>query len=113
MILLYAISIIPPVVGVRARYCTKYQKLVLKALQRWMPWPQEPIFLHLLEPESLQVAMRAISKNTNDAFSKGLCVYQNTNSSASKLWKPGPQESIFQHLLEPEAGPEGGNRKYK
>ena len=71
-----------------------------------MPWPQEPIFLHLLEPESLQVAMRAISKNTNDAFSKGLCVYQNTNSS-------GPQESIFQHLLEPEAGPEGGNRKYK
>ena len=57
-------------------------------------------------PLSLQVAMRAISKNTNDAFSKGLCVYQNTNSS-------GPQESIFQHLLEPEAGPEGGNRKYK
>ena len=113
MILLYAISIIPPVVGVRARYCTKYQKLVLKALQWWMPWPQEPIFLHLLEPESLQVAMRAISKNTNDAFSKGLCVYQNTNSSASKLWKPRLQESIFQHLLEPEAGPEGGNRKYK
>ena len=106
MKLLYAISIIPPVVGVRARYCTKYQKLALKALQRWMPWPQEPIFLHLLEPESLQVAMRAISKNTNDAFSKGLCVYRNTNSS-------GPQESIFQHLLEPEAGPEGGNRKYK
>ena len=37
MKLLYATSIIPPVVGVRARYCTKYQKLVLKALQRWMP----------------------------------------------------------------------------
>ena len=52
-------------------------------------------------------------KNTNNAFSKGLCVYQNTNSSASKLWMPGLQESIFQHLLEPEAGPEGGNRKYK
>ena len=29
---------------------------------------------------------------------------------ASKLWMPGLQESIFQHLLEPEAGPEGGNR---
>ena len=27
---------------------------------------------------------------------------------ASKLWTPGPQDSIFQHLLEPEAGPEGG-----
>ena len=27
---------------------------------------------------------------------------------ASKLWMPGPQDSIFQHLFEPEVGPEGG-----
>ena len=68
MILLYAISIIPPVVGVRARYCTKYQKLVLKALQRWMPWPQEPIFLHLLEPET---GLGMASKNAYNVFFKG------------------------------------------
>ena len=27
--------------------------------------------------------------------------------TASKLWMPGPQDCIFQHLLEPEVGPEG------
>ena len=32
--------------------------------------------------------------------------------TASKLWMPGPQDSIFQHLHEPEAGPEGGIKKY-
>ena len=26
---------------------------------------------------------------------------------ASKLWMPGPQDCIFQHLLEPEACDEG------
>ena len=66
MKLLYCI--IPPVVGVRARCCTKYQKLVLKALQWWMPWPQEPIFLHLLEPET---GLGVASKNTNNVFFKG------------------------------------------
>ena len=71
MILLYAISIIPPVVGVRARYCTKYQKLVLKALQWWMPWPQEPIFLHLLEPET---GLGVASKNTNNVFFQRACM---------------------------------------
>ena len=30
---------------------------------------------------------------------------------ASKLCKPGPQASIFQHLHESEASPEGGYRK--
>ena len=55
------------IVGVRARCCTKYQKLVLKALQWWMPWPQEPIFLHLLEPET-----------EKKLISKGLYVEQNT-----------------------------------
>ena len=30
---------------------------------------------------------------------------------ASKLCKPGPQASIFQHSNESEAGPEGGIRK--
>ena len=64
-------------------------------------------------PKSLKVALRAISKNTNNAFSKGLCVYQNTNSSASKLWMPGLKESIFLHLLQPEPGPESGNRNYQ
>ena len=29
-------------------------------------------------------------------------------STASKLWMPGPQDRIFQHLLQPKAGPEGG-----
>ena len=29
-------------------------------------------------------------------------------STASKLWMPGPQDRIFQHLLKPKAGPEGG-----
>ena len=77
MKVLYATSIIPPVVRVRARYCTKYQKLVLKALQWWMPWPQEPIFLHLLEPET---GLGMASKNTNYVFSKGLFVEQNTQN---------------------------------
>ena len=35
------------------------------------------------------------------------------NLKASKLWMPRPQNSIFQHPLEPEAGPEGGIRKYQ
>ena len=30
---------------------------------------------------------------------------------ATKLRTPGPQASIFQHLQESEAGPEGGIRK--
>ena len=77
MILLYAVSIIPPVVGVRARYCTKYQKLVLKALQWRMPWPQDPMFLHLLEPET---GLGVASKNTNVFFSKGMYVEQNTQN---------------------------------
>ena len=78
MKLLYATSIIPPVVGVRARYCTKYQKLVLKALQWWMPWPQEPILLHLLEPET---GLGMASKNTNNVFFKGPpFVEQNTQN---------------------------------
>ena len=29
-------------------------------------------------------------------------------STASKLWMPGPQDRILQHLLKPKAGPEGG-----
>ena len=54
----------------------KNKKLMLKALQRWMPWPQEPIFLHLLEPET---GLGVASKNTNNVFfSKGLYVEQNT-----------------------------------
>ena len=32
---------------------------------------------------------------------------------APKLWIPGPEDAILQHLLEPEAGPEGGIRKYQ
>ena len=87
------------------------QNSCLEASKLWIPGHQDSIFKHSLEPEG--EALRAISKNTNNAFSKGLCVYQNTNSSASKLWMPGLQESIFLHLLQPEAGPEGGNRKYR
>ena len=34
--------------------------------------------------------------------------HQKIMIEAVKLWIPGPQGSIFQHLLEPEAGPEGG-----
>ena len=31
--------------------------------------------------------------------------------AASKPWMPGLWECIFQHLLEPEPGPEGGIKK--
>ena len=50
---------------------------MLKALQRWMPWPQEPIFQHLLEHET---GLEGGIKNTNIVFSKGLNVEQNTKN---------------------------------
>ena len=76
-----------------------------------MPWPQEPIFLHLLEPET---GLGVVSKNTNNIFFKGpICgtKYTKLMLKAPKLWMPGPPDSIFQHPLEPEAGPEGGIKK--
>ena len=49
----------------RARCYTKYPKLMLKALQQWMPWPQEPNFQHLLEPET---CLEGCIKNINIFF---------------------------------------------
>ena len=65
---------------------------------------------------SLKLALRVVSKNTNNIFFKGhVCwtKYPKLMLKASNLWMPGPQDSIFQHPLEPEAGPEGGIRKYQ
>ena len=43
--------IIPHVPKVRARCCTKCQKIMLKASKLWMPRPQDFILQHLLELE--------------------------------------------------------------
>ena len=55
------------------------QNSCLEASKLWIPGHQDSIFKHSLEPEG--EALRAISKNTNNAFSKGLCIDQNTQSS--------------------------------
>ena len=57
----------PPCGRTEARCCPKYQKLVLKALQWWMPWAQEPIFLNLLDPET---GLGVASKNINVFFQR-------------------------------------------
>ena len=58
--------------------------------------------------KNMKIALNVLSQSTNNIFSQ--CKYVKTNYpkfmlTASKLWIPGPQDCIFQHLLESEACP--------
>ena len=70
-----------------------------------MPRPEDSILQNLL---SLKLALRVMSNDTKNVFSKGWYIEQNTPKfmlKASKLLMLRSQSSILQHLL-PEAGPE-------
>ena len=52
---------------------TKYPKFMVKASKLWMPQP--PFYNTLL---SLKLALRVILNDTNNVFSKGLYIEQNS-----------------------------------
>jgi len=60
--------------------------------------------LHFTTPSylSLKMALKVVSETTSNSSLSGLYVEQNTQNSyqkASKLWMPGPQDCILQHLF--------------
>jgi len=84
---------------------------MLKASKLLTPGLRIPFSNTLL---SLKLALRVVKKIPIMYFLR-VCVLTKIPKfmlKASKLWIPGLQDSIFQHLLEPEAGPEGSIRKY-
>ena len=83
------------------------------ASKLWMPGPQDCIFKHLHEPEA---GPEGGIKKYHYCFFIGPIFstkYLKFMTTASKLSMPGPQDSIFKLLHEPNAGPEGGIKKYQ
>ena len=78
-----------------------------------MPGPQDCILQHLLGPEASPEG--GIKMYPKCFFNELVCrpKYPKFMFTASKLWIPGPQDTIFPHLHEPEAGLEGGIKKYQ
>ena len=75
--------------------------------------PQDCIFQHVHEPEA---GPEGGIKKYHYCFFIGPIFstkYLKFMTTASKLWMPGSQDQIIQHLLEPEAGPEAGIRRYQ
>ena len=76
-----------------------------------MSGPQDSIFQHLHEPEA---GPEAGIRNYHKCFFIGpICwtKYPKFMFTALKLRMLVPQDCIFQHVHEPEAGPEGGIKK--
>ena len=92
-----AFFIFPSVARVRAKFCTKYPKLMLKTSQLWMPCPQDPIFQHLLEPETgIEGAIKIAKK-----FQRP-CMLNKTprfTLKASKLRMPWPRIPFSNNLV--------------
>ena len=92
-----AFFIFPSVARVRAKCCTKYPKLMLKTSQLWMPCPQDPIFQHLLEPETgIEGAIKIAKK-----FQRP-CMLNKTprfTLKASKLRMPWPRIPFSNNLV--------------
>ena len=92
---------------------TKHPKFMLTDSKLWMPGQQDCILQYLLGPEaSPEGGIKMYPK----------CLFQWANMQTKiprihvysfKLWIPGPQDTIFPHLHEPEAGLEGGIKKYQ
>ena len=59
----------------------------------------------------LKLAPEVLLKSTHNVFSQSQYADQFV-FIVSKLWMPGPGDCIFQHLIEPEACPDGGIKKY-
>ena len=81
------------------------------ASQLWMPGA---VFSNTLL--SLKLALKVVSKSTHNFFHRAsmltnvskIHVYSLKTMDA-RVW---PRDCIFQHLIEPEACPEGGIKKY-
>ena len=75
--------------------------------------PQDCIFQHVHEPEA---GPEGGIKKYHYCFFIGPIFstkYLKFMTTASKLSMSGPQDSIFKLLHEPNAGPEGGIKKYQ